>query len=174
MIEKFYIEKYKEILLDISLWEEKADYLYEAAELLKPYLDIEWDKLRKGDLITFHYFSLYFMLSSFAIENLLKALIIKNNNEDIKERVNKKNRLPNCLNSHDLLELSKKAGLECEETYEKQFLKKLSDNAIWEGRYPIPSGPKDYNNRIVFFNSMDYKDIENLIREIKAKLKRAR
>lgn len=175
MKDNFYINKYGELLLDYSLWEKKSDYLYESAKLLESKIENDWRQSQNGSKpFDYHYSSIYLMLSSFAIENLLKAIIIKNDLNTIKTNFKKCNRLPKILSSHNLLELARKANsndIDKEENiFLKIFLKKLSRNAIWEGRYPIPKNPKDNSQEgMPFFNTFDFDDklITDLIKELK-------
>ncbi|MFH1317733.1 MAG: hypothetical protein ABIH71_01790 [Candidatus Omnitrophota bacterium] len=169
-IDTFYIDKYRELLLDYRLWKEKADYLYKSAKLLKPEIEKDWQELKKGKVFNNQFSSIYFMLSSFAIENLLKAIIIKNNFKAINNQVKNKSELPSMLCSHDLCYLGKKANLNDIANDEKFLLEKLSENAIWKGRYPIPKGSEDHRGQITFYTSSDYKWTEKLIKELKIAL----
>ena len=113
------------------------------------------------------------MLSSYAIENLLKALIIKKS-DVIKKYINEKGNLPKILLEHNLLKLTEEAKLKdlIEEEKEIPFLGKLSENAIWNGRYPVPINPQGYKKLENFFSSSDCKWIKDIIEKIKLELEK--
>jgi len=82
MDKKDHIEKFVKKALDWKLWVEKAEELIEVASLIKPHIDEKaWNEKRGRTLLKEHYFAVYFMLMSYALENLLKALKIKNNSQ---------------------------------------------------------------------------------------------
>ena len=168
----FHIEKYEDNLLDFSQWEHKADCLYEAAKPLKHHLENELERARRGEVFNYHYVAIYYMLSAYAIENLLKGLIVKKQYDEILGTFNRKEKLPSMLDSHDLVALVKTAGMKQIFSEDMDLLTKLGENAVWQGRYPLPMKPDDYKKTINFYTNSDCEWIERIIKEIKNKLKK--
>jgi hypothetical protein len=75
------------------------------------------------------------LLYAYAIENVLKGLIVFKRPDLIKE-----DRLDGELKSHDLNELAKKAKVAVEQE-ERPVLEALSQLSIWAGRYPVALNP---------------------------------
>ena len=74
------------------------------------------------------------MLSAFAIENYLKGALVvfkKWSKTDIKQE------LPKPLKSHNLTQLAELVKLPLNEE-EADLMERLSEYAIWAGRYPVP------------------------------------
>ena len=130
-----------------------------------------------------HYITTYFMLSSYALENLLKALYIKINYQKIEAELKESCELPKSIknHNHDLWKLAKELDVVVREWGEEILLNNLSRSAVWYGRYPTPSKPKDlkrfhdseYENISIPFNSytnMDLEEIKAIISRIKVKL----
>jgi hypothetical protein len=70
------------------------------------------------------------MAVAYALENLLKGLIIANQPDLISEE-----KLDKTIKLHDLVKLSDRAGLTLS-AEEEQVLQMLSEIAVWSGRYP--------------------------------------
>ena len=78
------------------------------------------------------------LLYAYAIENVLKGLIIANTPSLVHEE-----QLDHALKSHDLTELSKRAGFTVH-VQEALVLRRLSQLSIWAGRYPVAVSKRDY------------------------------
>jgi hypothetical protein len=67
-------DEYRRKTLNYELWREKADHLLEVAGFIKPKIIEMWDGLNAGKIqyLEEHYITIYFMLVSYALENLLK------------------------------------------------------------------------------------------------------
>lgn len=149
---QFYLYiQYKEQVLNWRLWINQADELLAASKKLEPSIKKYW-------LITTKYFdpnkgtyspppgykpkqllqSTYFMLMAYAIENLLKAILIKQSMEDYEREVMRTHELPRDLNEHDLMVLIKKTHIKINQT-ETNLLSRLYRNSLWQGRYPVPA-----------------------------------
>jgi hypothetical protein len=182
---EFYKIKYKNILLDYNEWIKKAEQLIDVAELLEPKVEEtwkDWAKWGRGNqqqpLMDDRYVSIYFMLSSYALENLFKARIIKLKRNTLDNSLT----FPDILKNHDLYKLSKESGLADLASKEEELLKKLTRSAVWYGRYPIPVKPEKFNP-IVFseseevpmslssYTNSDHKRIKRIVNEIKDTLK---
>jgi hypothetical protein len=78
------------------------------------------------------------LLYAYAIENVLKGLIVANDAAVVDE-----NGISKKLKSHDLIELSAAAGVTVH-VEEQPILAALSDLSVWAGRYPVASRKEDY------------------------------
>jgi hypothetical protein len=80
------------------------------AELIEPRALETWASKGHGP-INFQLLAIYFMLTSYAIENLLKAVIVQKKKGLFEEELAKKAQLPGRLKSHDLVALAKEADM---------------------------------------------------------------
>jgi len=122
----------------------------------------------------------YFLLVAYAVENYLKAVIIKKKSSQIREDFRKKTQFPQELKCHNLVELAELAGFKCD-LEEEDLLRRLTRNAVWAGRYPLPlnfshldpqekfSNGKQY--LISRFHENDIKRVKNLVEKIKEYIK---
>jgi len=177
--EDFYAKKYKKRLLDHAEWLLKADQLLDAACLFERKIHETWDDWRNRTLkYDDRFISIYFMLSSYAIENLLKAVIIKKQRKELENTINTSIKFPTILKEHDLFKLAKRAGLLNFALGNEEYLKKLTRSAIWYGRYPMPTNPSDFNTfgvaeqdktpySLSSYTSMDVKEVKRLVNEIR-------
>jgi hypothetical protein len=78
------------------------------------------------------------LLYAYAIENVLKGVIVANDATVIDE-----NKISKKLQSHDLIQLSDAAELQVHKE-ERLLLAGLSDLAVWAGRYPVATRKEDY------------------------------
>ncbi|MDH4265826.1 MAG: hypothetical protein OEW45_09340 [Deltaproteobacteria bacterium] len=183
MCETDFESEYKEKTLDYELWIAKAEELLEVAGFLEPEIEKMWAEMREGGFLKEHYITTYFMLCSYALENLLKALYIKTNYQKIEAELKESCELPKSIKNHDLWKLAKELDVVEEEWGEETLLKKLTRSAVWFGRYPTPPNPKDlkrfhdseYENTptpIPFSSYMntDLEEIRAIISRIKSKL----
>src|SRR5262249_58181812 len=76
------------------------------------------------------------LLYAYAIENVLKGLIVSKRPDLIQER-----KLDDELKNHDLNELAEKAEVTVDERDERPVLEALSKLSIWAGRYPVALEP---------------------------------
>jgi len=83
----------------------------------------------------------FFLLAAFALENALKAYIVRANRDEFAQYIKEKKRLPEKLKSHDLEPLAVAAGIPIPSKAESEFLTRMSRYAIWAGRYPSASHP---------------------------------
>lgn len=136
--------KFCEKVLDPNSWLEISKHLFASAELLSPKVDEFWEKRRDGFLdLTIrewedHFVAIYFMLCAYAIENLLKARIVRRYRADIEKQLLSKKTLPTILLGHDLYQLAIKAGFDAMAREEEPLFLRLSRSAVWHGRYPVP------------------------------------
>src|SRR6516225_9921807 len=76
------------------------------------------------------------LLYAYAIENVLKGLIVLKRPDLIREH-----KLHGELQSHDLNKLAKKAKVTVDQQHERPVLEALTHLSKWAGRYPIALGP---------------------------------
>ncbi len=140
-------------------WAAQADLLKRAAEVLWAAFYQDHQKLMERlnrampdpatidttDLRNLHIFHIYLLIAGYAIENLLKGIIVKKNLIPSlhQPRPELPTKLPSYLNSHNLMDLLQQAGLRCKSDDEREFLRVLSDYTTWAGRYPAPKHWKD-------------------------------
>lgn len=183
MYETDFESEFKEKILDYEQWISKAEELLEVADFLEPKLKKMWAEMIEGGFLKEHYITIYFMLSSYALENYLKALYIKTNFQKIDAELTENCELPKSLKKykHDLWELAKELDVVAGEWGEENLLKKMSRSAVWFGRYPTPTKPKDlkkfyeseYKSKPMPFHSYmntDLEEIRPIISRIKSKL----
>lgn len=186
MDKKDHIEKFVKKALDWELWVEKANELIEVASLIKPHIDERaWNEKRERTLFKEHYFTIYFMLMSYALENLLKALKVKKDSH-LEGKLRQTRKLPKELVTydHDIYSLAKECGVVLEDDYPdltESLLKRMSLSATWFGRYPTPTEAKDMNSSFYLENadyygmlrsygSEDVSEIDKIIASVYAKL----
>lgn len=118
------------------------------------------------------------MLSAFAVENILKAFIVRGKREEWLKTGSAKNHVPRELRTHDLFTLSKVAGTEATaHAYREELLRRMSRSAVWYGRYPVPMlpihlGPETLSNLekrdLGYTTGADVDEIRCLVRDLKA------
>lgn len=81
------------------------------------------------------------MLMGFSLENLIKAILLKDP-EKLKEVFGRKGRLSWGKDGHDLLKLFQEASLITTDADQK-YLELWRLCALWAGRYPLPAHEKD-------------------------------
>jgi hypothetical protein len=159
---------YLEGLLNPRLWVAKADDLLEASKLLEPHLRQFWSvittnanegQLEKGSehpsTLPPNVHGPYFILVSYALENLLKALIVGQRNDEISSQFIQTGRLPTLLKEHDLVRLSKEANMVVD-VKEEDILTRLSRQSRWKSRYPVPVELRDIQNVIRYSDGRPY------------------
>ena len=142
---------YAKMMLDERLWRRAADDLFEAARAVEPRVQEFWNivmadinardpkdtevrqvKMKRSLQPT------YTMLVAFAVENLLKGAIICQNRDQFRAEVAEGGGcLPAIARGHDLFRLAKTAHFPMKPD-DEQVLRRLSRNATWAGRYPVP------------------------------------
>jgi hypothetical protein len=115
------------------------------------------------------------LLYAYAMENLLKGLIVANNPAVVDE-----NKISSQLKSHDLIQLSASAGVTVH-VEEEPVLAALSELSVWAARYPVATRKEDYVGRENPHAMLDYGSRHVIMRrffdrihaELTAKLSRA-
>ena len=141
------ISRFSQSVLSEEAWFRAANELIAAMELLEPHIKSFWDCLRaqvldqnsdpepEHNLVNVH-----MMLAGFAIENLCKGYLAGRLSPEERDAV-KAGSLPESLRgTHNILNLVERTGMTLSET-EKYLVKRIGE-AIWRGRYPIPTSHK--------------------------------
>jgi len=146
-----FLAQYLERLLNWMLWIDKAEELLAGAKALEPLVRSLWDAM-KADFKEGRYNEggeaphqppqnlqgVYFMLVAYALENLFKALIIREHRDYIEDQVLRtRGKLPKIVNNHDLIRLAKEAHFTID-VPDEDVLTRLRWNSLWAGRYPLP------------------------------------
>lgn len=166
-------------------WIKRASDLYESARKLEPAMEKVWKSYRaraqnpKGALEPDHYTGPYFMLVSFAVENLLKAAAVTRNGIQYKDSFRLNYKFPSELKKHDLVELAKLLHLEVNRE-EEDVLHRLTRAAVWFGRYPAPvnysemSGIEEFSDGeeylVSWFGGEDVNKLRTFINGLPARL----
>ncbi len=190
---QFFIQ-YIENLLNWRLWVDKADKLLEASKILEPQIRDYWNVVRnnakegrynKGGepphIPPSDIHDPYFILISYALENLLKALIIRDRSDEIRSEFAQKGRLPRLIKKHDLVTLSKEASIKMD-IREEDILTRLSRFSKWKSRYPVPVELSDLRNILKYsdgkayftdyFKPDDFEQLDAIVKQVKGELKR--
>ncbi len=179
---KDYADEFISKTLDHTLWIEKAENLLEVASFIEPRIEEMWSEVQKGGFVKEHYITTYFMLVSYALENLLKALYINLNKDSVKKELEEKKQLPKAIAGHDLYRLAKELGVVNLEWGEESLLQKMTRSAVCFGRYPAPIMPsqlerfhksrfEDLSIPFRSYSSDDLKEIQEIISRVRNKLK---
>jgi len=143
-------------------WIMKANQLIEAAGDLESSVRQAWiDLMRwyqaRAEVVTpsSGVFPIYFMLLGFAVENLIKARLLMDNQVEFDRHVEEHGLLPDELKSHDLVGLANRVGWKYA-IEEEDLLRRFTRCAIWSGRYPIPSKWDSYATASRFSDGKEY------------------
>jgi hypothetical protein len=122
------------------------------------------------------------MLISYALENLLKALKIKNNNR-LERKIKQTGKLPDDLLTHEIYLLAKDSGVVLQDDYPdltEDLLKRMSLSAKWFNRYPTPVKATDmnsfelenadYHDMLGSYSSEDVSEVDKIIASVYTKL----
>src|SRR4030042_2586768 len=133
-----FVVQYLDGLLNPRSWVEKADEMLEASKVLESHLRRYWSVVQ-ADVKEGRYdkggkpphipppnvHGPYFILVSYALENLLKALIVRNRRDEISSQFFQKGSLPRLIKEHNLVKLSTDANINVN-IQEEDILPRLS------------------------------------------------
>lgn len=150
-------ERFKREFLDDSRWKCIAMDLLASAAALRPKVMEFWAEAHEAMKIAKRgeglpsipsagIVGVYFMLTAYALENLLKAIIVEKERHELEKQLEKSSAVPNAMKTHNLRDLAALAGVLLD-AMEDELLLRLTENATWRGRYPIPVHEKDLVNR---------------------------
>ncbi|MCJ7508031.1 MAG: hypothetical protein MUO85_04780, partial [candidate division Zixibacteria bacterium] len=177
--------QYSEQLADTGLWIRKADELISAANFLEAEVLKFWSeiKIENNQPVSNPnrkcLQEAYLLLIAYALENLLKALLIHQNQATLKGFLHL--RIPEYLWSHDLIELASKIRFNID-VFEEELLLRLSRYSIWAARYPVPTGPDGLANMeklsdgkahfIAYYSPKDIDTIHNIINRLRKEVEK--
>lgn len=158
-----FFPQYLEDLLNWDLWIDKAETLLAAAGALEPHIRSYWDvvvsdakegRYSKGGKPPHkppaYLQAIYSMLIAYALENLFKAMIIREQQDTFRTHImNEGGKLPRKIKSHDLIRLAKEAHFKFNAS-DEDLLARLHRNSEWAGRYPVPVSSSGLKNIKVF------------------------
>ena len=135
--------QFSETIIDPAVWIRKGEELVVAASVLEMQVETYWSSVKlEGSRVVVterhpNVQAVYFMLIAYAMENYFKALIVHAHHEELRSRM--LTDVPNYVKGHDLMALARAVGLSLD-VNEDELLYRLSENAIWKARYPVPLG----------------------------------
>lgn len=154
---EYFAQSWYQEALKPNSWALQAELLRRAAEILWSafYQDYQrflgrakearpGSSINTSDLGNMYILRIYLLIAGYAIENLLKGLIVKNklmsSTPSYPPPPNRRlpKNLPSDLRSHDLVKLFKQAELQFKSDEEKDYLDMLTKHIEWAGRYPLP------------------------------------
>ena len=151
---------FSERLADSSLWIKMADELIDAANILETEVEKYWSEIhldKDNHIIKTsdrkYVQGAYSLLIACALENYFKALLIHQNQKEIRGWLHLK--LPYYLKVHDLVKLAAKSKFRLDIS-EEELLFRLSRSSIWVARYPIPIEPEGLMDIKKFSNGQSY------------------
>ena len=133
-------ERFKALVTDPAAWRATAKGLVIASTALVPAIKHFWEDRKGSKPWDDRQVAIYFMLSAYALENLMKARLVESIHRAgaLPSQVN---RFPKELRGHDLVALAIRCGeAEVAEEY-ASILSRLSRSAVWYARYPTPTDP---------------------------------
>lgn len=166
-----------------ATWIQTARDLLASLGLFLPQLKKDWqtyvqDK-EKQLAPPVHIHRIFLLLSAYTFENLLKAVIVQRSawpDSQVERSI------PNELKKHDLLSLAHSANISLT-IEEQELLERLTEFAIWRGRYPVPTRiediqPKKLRSGIVTtagsMRGSDMREVEQFCNRLIAELENVR
>ncbi len=147
------------------LWSER---LFRAGEIIFNLCKDDLNKLFKEGFDSSHknlnLVGVDMLLFGYAIENCLKAVVIKENPEVVES-----NKIKWGQDGHDLLKFAEKIRLSKLEEY-KEILHRLTQYIRWAGRYPIPKNKEDMSRLIPVSNEFEIEQLRKIMKECQVKI----
>lgn len=160
-------EAFQRGLSNAPLWFTSGGDLLRAAQAVWERVVPVFQRLTvdEADVELVRYLGPFYLLCGLAVENYLKALIVKDlfGRQDGLPDPKAPLRLPVSLNDHDLRDLAERAHFECSEK-ERQLLSCLTRYTTWAGRYPIPKTSAGMFQRVAHENDM--KRVEDFVNRV--------
>ena len=162
--------QFRHKLLDVQEWLAKAKALDNCAATFEHQVCEAFPQMFEAPsavrLVT-TVLPIYFMLAAYAVENILKAFIIKARHAEFEAAVLTNHDLPPQLKSHDLSALAKAAGAQSVQSPERQdLLRRMVRSAVWYGRYPVPLSFDRVEPHMSWFSAADMASVRNLIQDL--------
>ena len=155
-----HLSNYESAVFGMFSWRTAAKKLFMSAKVLEPHVLEMWESYRAaskgdGELKPDYHQGVYFMLIAYAIENILKAMIVRRFNYELKKSFRENKKFPSLLKDHDLMALCKTAGVSVN-LEEEDLLRRLDRSSVWYGRYPAPLDYKELSGVEQFTNGDEY------------------
>ena len=138
------IARFSQTVLSAEAWFRVANELIVAMELLEPHIESFWKCLRdqvfhrsKDPEPEYSLVNVHMMLAGFAIENLCKGYLAGRLSSEERDAVRAGSLPKYLLGAHNVLEFVERTGMTLSQT--ERYLVKRIGEAIWRGRYPIPT-----------------------------------
>ncbi len=177
-------DPYADVVGEPKHWIDLAEQLLNAARELEPTVAQYWEDViavhrdRKESVSLPDYRGVHFMLVAYALENLLKAAIVKSDPAKYRSEASSQ-QLPRDLKGHSLIDLAKRAGLKADVAEEGLFLR-LTRNSVWSGRYPVPIKAADAeqivklsdgsDDVVSFYTGTDIDELQQLLNRVRKEL----
>jgi hypothetical protein len=129
-------------ILNTDEWWKQARSLMVVARVLRPAAD-RYFKAAERQPEDVACLNAFFMLAAFALENALKAYLVRETASDVSRELANKKQLPSRLRTHDLLTLARLVQIPIANDVQIAFLRRMSRYAKWAGRYPAPVSASD-------------------------------
>lgn len=115
------------------LWEHTCEKGFQALDSVLKGGPALTEKARQQALRDTGHGQSFMLLAGFGIENLVKAIRVRNLDPD--KVISEKGKLGNALRSHDTVTLARDGGFEPTEE-EEALMRRLWHHVVWAGRYP--------------------------------------
>jgi hypothetical protein len=140
---------YARSVASFQSWQRTSAHLFHAATRIEAEVLSSWNayfapkpyksfEQRREDVMGMQLHDTYLMLVGYALENLLKAAIVKSDTRKIFDQTIARGVLPKELNQHKLHELSLLAKVRLS-SEQRETIERVSVNVVWAGRYPVPT-----------------------------------
>lgn len=162
--EEYWKSQYVDRVSDMKNWIETAKDLVRALQFLRaPAIqffkglassyegDIATPNEKRNDVQ-----GVYMMLAAYAIENLMKIIVINDSKLQI-DAINPK--LPKVIATHDLVSLAQSAGVSLT-TEGVELMARLSRYAVWAARYPATTKVDALKPTVMSDGSMRYDSVQ--------------
>ena len=132
-----------EIVLDPQSWIARGEDLLEAAAFLENAVRGQLQEIFNNSKFFWRGVhsrgphATYCMLMAFALENFLKAALVRRDADILRPIILQKGILPKQLKTHELFDLMEYLDISVGPLNEV-FIRKLAADATWVGRYPVP------------------------------------
>jgi len=140
-----FVQRYAKLVSNSSIWLLTAQRLYASAKILaaetqRRWIDQDFRKPQDQRLLTDDHFQVsdfipsYMMLVAFALENLFKAKLVKQQSAQLKQQIAQTGKLPGLLKTHNLKSLARSCNIVID-TQTANSLDRLAKFSVWRGRY---------------------------------------
>lgn len=148
------IQRFAKLACNGDLWLLAAKKLIASARLMMPEIARKWELVSpfrenteidksEFEVLANQLQSVCLMIIAFALENVMKASLVVRRRESFHAHILQTGTLPNEVRIHDLLRLAKLCGLQLGDE-DSRGLKRLTEHAVWIGRYHFSLNFKEF------------------------------